>query len=46
MPTLNIPDSMKNMVPEEIEVPKAPVQNNLFSDEADAAKNERRETCI
>ena len=41
MPTLNIPDSMKNMVPEEIEVPKAPVQNNLFSDEA-----ERRETCI
>ncbi len=38
MPTLNIPDSMKNMVPEEIEVPKAPVQNNLFSDEADAAE--------
>lgn len=43
MPTLNIPDSMKNMVPEEIEVPKAPVQNNLFSDEADAAEKMKDE---
>lgn len=32
MPTLNIPDSMKNMAVEEVEVPKAPAQNNLFSD--------------
>lgn len=32
MPTLNIPDSMKNMTAEEVEVPKAPAQNNLFSD--------------
>ena len=43
MPTLNIPDSMKNMVPEDIEVPKAPVQNNLFSDEADAAEKMKDE---
>ena len=43
MPTLNIPDSMKNMVPEEIEIPKAPVQNNLFSDEADAAEKMKDE---
>ena len=43
MPTLNIPDSMKNMVPEEIEVPKAPIQNNLFSDEADAAEKMKDE---
>ena len=43
MPTLNIPDSMKNMVPEEIEVPKSPVQNNLFSDEADAAEKMKDE---
>ena len=43
MPTLNIPDSMKNMVPEEIEVPKAPVQNNLFSDEADATEKMKDE---
>ena len=43
MPTLNIPDSMKNMVPEEIEVPKAPVQNNLFSDEAYAAEKMKDE---
>ena len=43
MPTLNIPDSMKNMVPEEIEVPKAPVQNYLFSDEADAAEKMKDE---
>ena len=43
MPTLNIPDSMKNMVPEEIQVPKAPVQNNLFSDEADAAEKMKDE---
>lgn len=43
MPTLNIPDSMKNMVPEEIEVPKAPVQNNLFSDEADAEEKMKDE---
>ena len=43
MPTLNIPDSMKNMVPEEIEVPKAPLQNNLFSDEADAAEKMKDE---
>ena len=34
---------MKNMVPEEIEVPKAPVQNNLFSDEADAAEKMKDE---
>ena len=32
MPTLNIPDSMKNMTAAEVEVPKAPAQNNLFSD--------------
>ena len=32
MPTLDIPDSMKNMNPAETEVPKAPVQNNLFSE--------------
>ena len=43
MPTLIIPDSMKNMVPEEIEIPKAPVQNNLFSDEADAAEKMKDE---
>ena len=43
MPTLNIPDSMKNMGPEEIEVPKAPVQNNLFSDEADATEKMKDE---
>ena len=43
MPTLNIPDSMKNMVPEEIQVPKAPVQNNLVSDEADAAEKMKDE---
>ena len=43
MPTLNIPDSMKNMVPEEIEIPKAPVQNNLFSDGADAAEKMKDE---
>lgn len=41
MPTLNIPDSMKNIAPETIEVPKAPAQNNLFSDEADAAEEEK-----
>ena len=41
--TLNDLHSMKNMVPEEIEVPKAPVQNNLFSDEADAAEKMKDE---
>ena len=35
MPKLNIPDSMKNIAPEEMEVPKAPAQNNLFSDKND-----------
>lgn len=36
MPKLNIPDSMKNIAPEEVEVPKAPPQNNLFSDKNDS----------
>ena len=35
MPTLNIPESMKNMNPEEVEIPKAPAQNNLFSDDSE-----------
>ena len=41
MPELNIPDSMKN-IPEEVEVPKAPAQNNLFggSSETDDGKEE------
>ena len=40
MPKLNIPDSMKNISPEEVEIPKAPVQNNLFSDDVTEGKNE------
>ena len=40
MPTLDIPDSMKNMNPAETEVPKAPVQNNLFSETEDSAKED------
>ena len=36
MPELNIPDSMKNIAPEEIAVPKAPAQNNLFGDANDS----------
>ena len=35
MPTLNIPDSMKKMSAEEAEVPKAPAQNNLYSDKTE-----------
>ena len=35
MPTLNIPESMKNMNPDEVEIPKAPAQNNLFSDDSE-----------
>ena len=40
MPTLDIPDSMKNMNPAETEVPKAPVQNNLFSETEDSTKED------
>ena len=35
MPTLNIPESMKNMNPDEVEIPKAPAQNNLFGDDSE-----------
>ena len=40
MPTLDSPESMKNMNPAETEVPKAPVQNNLFSETEDSTKED------
>ena len=47
MPTLNIPESMKNMNPDEVEIPKAPAQNNLFGDDSEekeeAAEEEKPE---
>ena len=47
MPTLNIPESMKNMNPDEVEIPKAPAQNNLFGDDSEekeeAAEEEKLE---
>ena len=47
MPTLNIPESMKNMNPDEVEIPKAPAQNNLFGDDPEekeeAAEEEKPE---
>ena len=43
MPTLNIPESMKNMNPDEIEIPKAPAQNNLFSEESEEDKETEEE---
>ena len=47
MPTLNMPESMKNMNPDEVEIPKAPAQNNLFGDDSEekeeAAEEEKPE---
>ena len=43
MPTLNIPESMKNMNPDEVEIPKAPAQNNLFSEESEEDKETEEE---
>ena len=43
MPTLNIPESMKNMNPDEVEIPKAPAQNNLFSDDAEEKEEAEEE---
>ena len=47
MPPLNIPESMKNMNPDEVEIPKAPAQNNLFGDDSEekeeAAEEEKPE---
>ena len=47
MPTLNISESMKNMNPDEVEIPKAPAQNNLFGDDSEekeeAAEEEKPE---
>ena len=47
MPTLNIPESMKKMNPDEVEIPKAPAQNNLFGDDSEekeeAAEEEKPE---
>ncbi|MGO5543887.1 tetratricopeptide repeat protein [Blautia sp. HCP3S3_H10_1] len=43
MPTLNIPDSMKNMSAEEVEVPKAPAQTNLYSDENEETEEIKEE---
>ena len=42
MPTLNIPESMKNMNPDEVEIPKAPAQNNLFGDDSEEKRKQRK----
>lgn len=43
MPTLKIPKSMKNMNADEVEVPKAPVPNNLFGEEKEDKEEQPEE---